>query len=92
MIRLEQVSKSFASQAVVADLSFELEAVGVTGFLGPNGAGKTTTMRLIAGFLMPDSGRISLPGVILLIWITKKKSVICRKIAHSTPTSRCLSI
>jgi ABC-2 type transport system ATP-binding protein len=34
----------------------------VLGFLGPNGAGKSTTMKMITGFLAPDSGRISIAG------------------------------
>lgn len=42
----------------LADVNFSIKAGQVTGFLGPNGAGKTTTIRIILGFLKPDSGRI----------------------------------
>jgi ABC-2 type transport system ATP-binding protein len=43
-------------------LSFTVEPGEVLGFLGPNGAGKTTTMRIIAGFLSPTAGKISVCG------------------------------
>ena len=62
MIKLEQVSKKFRSHVAVDNLSFELESGQITGFLGPNGAGKTTTMRMITGYLKPDSGRILVDG------------------------------
>jgi ABC-2 type transport system ATP-binding protein len=46
----------------VDELSFRVEPGEVLGFLGPNGAGKTTTMRIIAGFLAPTAGRVSVCG------------------------------
>ena len=45
-----------ARKTAVDGLSFELEEGEVLGFLGPNGAGKSTTMKMICGFLAPDSG------------------------------------
>jgi len=62
MISLEQVTKRFGSSTAVSDISFEMETGSVTGFLGPNGAGKTTTMRMITGYLEPDSGRVLVGG------------------------------
>jgi len=35
----------------------------ITGLLGPNGAGKTTTLRMLAGLIAPDAGRISVDGI-----------------------------
>jgi ABC-2 type transport system ATP-binding protein len=43
----------------VEELSFSVEPGEVLGFLGPNGAGKSTTMRMIAGFVEPTSGSIT---------------------------------
>ena len=43
-------------------LSFDVAKGEVLGFLGPNGAGKSTTMRIITGFLEPDSGEVSIGG------------------------------
>jgi sodium transport system ATP-binding protein len=35
----------------------------ITGLLGPNGAGKTTTLRMLAGLIPPDAGRLSVDGI-----------------------------
>jgi ABC-2 type transport system ATP-binding protein len=43
-------------------VSFELRSGQIAGLLGPNGAGKTTTIRMIAGYLKPDAGSISVGG------------------------------
>ncbi|OGL77651.1 hypothetical protein A3J43_01960 [Candidatus Uhrbacteria bacterium RIFCSPHIGHO2_12_FULL_54_23] len=66
MLRLENISKSFGSVKAVDGLSFSISPGEVVGFLGPNGAGKTTTMRMIAGILEPDSGRIEFNGADVL--------------------------
>ncbi len=56
MIKATKVRKTFGDKVAVNNLSFEVEKGEVLGFLGPNGAGKSTTMRMITGFIMPDSG------------------------------------
>lgn len=63
MIHLTDASKSFGHTHAVRNVSFRLDRRGVTGLLGPNGAGKTTTIRLIAGYLRPDLGTVSLGGI-----------------------------
>jgi len=62
MVLVDQVHKSFGPVHAVRGVSFELKPGQVAGLLGPNGAGKTTTIRMIAGFLLPDSGRVSIAG------------------------------
>lgn len=62
MIEIQQLNKSFGRFKAVDNLSFSVSPGEVLGFLGPNGAGKSTTMRMISGFLKPDSGRISIFG------------------------------
>lgn len=59
---LEQVSKRFQDKKAVDSVSLRITP-GVWGLLGANGAGKTTLMRMIAGLLKPDEGRISYDGV-----------------------------
>lgn len=60
MFSVKNLTKSFGDTKAVDDLSFAIAPGQIVGFLGPNGAGKTTTMRLIAGYLAPDSGTITI--------------------------------
>lgn len=62
MIEIENLSRSFGQFTAVNNLSFKVKPGEVLGFLGPNGAGKSTTMRMITGYLKPDSGDISIFG------------------------------
>ncbi len=62
MIKADGVSKSFSGHLALNDVSFEVGKREVVGLLGPNGAGKTTMMRLLAGYLKPDSGCIEVAG------------------------------
>lgn len=62
MIETEHLGKRFGSFDAVADLNLKVMPGQVLALLGPNGAGKTTTLRMIAGFLMPDSGRARVCG------------------------------
>jgi gliding motility-associated transport system ATP-binding protein len=62
MIDCQGLTKQYGQLCAVDDLSFKVEPGEILGFLGPNGAGKTTTMRIIAGFLTPTSGKVSVCG------------------------------
>ncbi len=62
MIDVDSLSKRFDTIVAVDNISFKVGKGEVLGFLGPNGAGKSTTMKMITGFLSPDSGRVSICG------------------------------
>ena len=62
MIETQELRKDFGRFTAVRDISFRVDKGEVLGFLGPNGAGKSTTMKMIAGFLAPTSGRVSVCG------------------------------
>lgn len=62
MIETENLGKRYGRVDAVADLTLKVAPGQVLALLGPNGAGKTTTMRMIAGFLVPDSGRARVCG------------------------------
>jgi iron(III) transport system ATP-binding protein len=58
-VRLQGLTKRFGEDvAAVRDLTLEIRHGELLSLLGPSGCGKTTTLRLIAGFLAPDTGEI----------------------------------
>lgn len=59
MIEINNLTKSFDQFIAVDHITFNVKSGEVLGFLGPNGAGKSTTMKMITGFITPDSGNIS---------------------------------
>ncbi len=62
MLRLEKVTKRYGSFTAVDAIDLVVPRGEIFGFLGPNGAGKTTTIRMVAGVLLPTSGRIVVGG------------------------------
>lgn len=66
MIKIEHLVKSFGDVKAVNNISTDIKSGEIVGLLGPNGAGKTTTLRLVTGFLSPDSGKVVINGVDLL--------------------------
>ena len=63
MIQVQAVSKSFGSVQALRDVSFSVQPGEIIGLLGPNGAGKTTMMRILACFMPPSRGRVSIDGL-----------------------------
>ena len=79
MIHIEQLAKRFRAPGqrdrlslrrtparvvdAVVDVNLDAPDGCITGLLGPNGAGKTTTLRMLAGLITPDAGRLSVDGI-----------------------------
>ncbi len=61
-ITLENLTKRYGANAVIDQLSLDIAHGEFFTLLGPSGCGKTTLLRAIAGFVMPDSGRLLLDG------------------------------
>ncbi|MBM4261470.1 MAG: ABC transporter ATP-binding protein [Deltaproteobacteria bacterium] len=59
-VKLENVGKRYGDQWVVRDVNLQIRRGEFYTFLGPSGCGKTTLLRMIAGFVFPDQGVISL--------------------------------
>ena len=76
-IALQEISASYGSHEVIHHISFDIADGDLHTLLGPSGCGKSTTLRLIAGFLAPDSGTILLNG---------------RDITHLPPEKRAMGI
>src|ERR1700686_2464762 len=62
MITVKGLTKRYAHNTAVDQISFEVQKGQIVGFLGPNGAGKTTTMRMLTGYLPPSGGRAEVEG------------------------------
>ena len=58
IIEIDHISKSFDGRTVIRDFSYNLLRRDRIGIVGRNGAGKSTLLHLIAGELLPDSGRV----------------------------------
>lgn len=65
VVEFDSVSKSYRGKAVLEDFSLLVEAGERVVILGPSGCGKTTVLRLLAGFIAPDSGSISIDGEVV---------------------------
>ncbi len=62
-ITLSDLTKHYRSQLVVSHVSLEIEEGELFVLLGSSGSGKSTILRMIAGLVPPDAGRIELNGV-----------------------------
>lgn len=62
-ITVSGLTKIYGKQKAVNDISFSVGNNEIVGFLGPNGAGKSTTMKIVTGYLAPDSGDAIVNGI-----------------------------
>ncbi|MEE1162042.1 MAG: ATP-binding cassette domain-containing protein, partial [Acutalibacteraceae bacterium] len=62
IVELKNISVAFDGEQVLDGLNLEIKDKEFITLLGPSGCGKTTTLRLIAGFLEPDSGDVLFGG------------------------------
>jgi ABC-2 type transport system ATP-binding protein len=75
-LSVSRLSKSFGTQKVLDEVSFEAKAGRILGFLGPNGAGKSTTMKIITGYLSAEGGSVEVMGTDALAFPKKVSSLI----------------
>ena len=62
MIRVENLTKSFAGNILFEKTGFNVSPRERIGLVGRNGHGKTTLLRMLAGFETPDAGSILIDG------------------------------
>ena len=62
IISLENIAVSFDGEKILNDINLDIKDKEFVTFLGPSGCGKTTTLRIIGGFLKPDSGIVRFDG------------------------------
>ena len=75
MIQVQALTRSYGELRAVAGVSFTIGRGEVVGLLGHNGAGKTTIMKMLTGYLEPDSGTIEIDGLDLA---TRRREVQAR--------------
>ncbi|HYM00917.1 MAG TPA: ATP-binding cassette domain-containing protein, partial [Blastocatellia bacterium] len=61
-VELLEVTKTYRDSTAVESVSLSVNSAEFLTLLGPSGCGKTTLLRLIGGFVQPDSGRVMLSG------------------------------
>src|SRR6185369_3257174 len=61
-LEIEALGKHYGRVGAVRHVSLTARPGEFVTLLGPSGSGKTTTLRIVAGFIAPDSGRIALDG------------------------------
>ncbi|HEV2580451.1 MAG TPA: ABC transporter ATP-binding protein [Ktedonobacteraceae bacterium] len=59
-LQIQQLTKSYSNRTVVSGIDLEIEEGEIISLLGPSGCGKTTILRMIAGLVSPDKGRIQI--------------------------------
>ena len=65
IIKLKNISISFDEEQIIDNMNLYIRDKEFITFLGPSGCGKTTTLRIIAGFLQPDSGEVIFDGKVI---------------------------
>ena len=63
IVKIDNVSKSYNKTPVIRIVSLDIEKGERVVILGPSGCGKTTLLRMVAGFIHPDQGKISIDGM-----------------------------
>lgn len=63
MITVEGVSKAYGTAQALDNTSFTVSEGEIVGLLGPNGAGKTTILKILTGYLQPDTGQVLVDGI-----------------------------
>ena len=76
LVDAKNLKKSFGEFVAVDNINLSVQRGEVVGFLGPNGAGKSTTMKMLTGFLEPDSGDILINNIDLKSEPLKAKEFI----------------
>ncbi len=64
-LEIKNVSKTFGKEEILKDINIEIKKGEFFSLLGPSGCGKTTLLRMIAGFIRPDKGSISIKGKVI---------------------------
>ncbi|HEX7713805.1 MAG TPA: ABC-F family ATP-binding cassette domain-containing protein [Bacillota bacterium] len=72
VVILEQLGKSWDGRPIITDLDYTFLPGDRVGIIGPNGVGKSTLLRLIAGMIQPDTGRVEIGSTVKFGFFTQE--------------------
>ncbi|MBP5490396.1 MAG: ABC transporter ATP-binding protein [Lachnospiraceae bacterium] len=75
ILQLEHITKSFDGKKILNDFDLEIGRNEFVTLLGPSGCGKSTILRIIGGFVRPDSGRVFFEGQDITMLPPEKRNV-----------------
>lgn len=78
MISVRDVCKRYGRIAALQSLSFSVDRGELVGFVGPNGAGKTTALRVLTGYVRPDSGTVEIAG----LSVNENRAKACARLGY----------
>ncbi|MEH7274828.1 heme ABC transporter ATP-binding protein [Neobacillus vireti] len=87
MLNVQQVSGGYSNEAVVKEISFEVQAGELFGIVGPNGSGKTTLLKMISGILPITKGNIYIRGKKIQDYSTKQLAQIVAVLSQHSSQS-----
>lgn len=79
VLKAEEISKGFENQSVIHDFSLEVHRGDKIGIIGNNGRGKTTLLKMLAGILTPDRGKVDLGHQAVLSYFPQNHSELIDK-------------
>lgn len=65
VIVIDKLTKSFKGKTILEDVNMRLQEGRIYGIVGDNGSGKTVLLKLICGFMKPDSGTVTVNGKVI---------------------------
>ncbi len=65
IISMKDINVAFDGETILNNISLDIKDKEFVTLLGPSGCGKTTTLRIIGGFITPDSGTVSFDGKVI---------------------------
>lgn len=74
-VHLQGLGKHFGAEKIIDHVDLDIEEGEFLTLLGPSGCGKTTTLRIVAGFIQPDSGRVLIDGKDVTNVATQKRNL-----------------
>ena len=75
-VELKNLSKAYEGKTLIRDFSYIFLKNDRGGFIGPNGSGKSTLMKMIAGWVKPDSGEIEIGQTVKLGYFSQENEAM----------------